>query len=144
METKEIIYANTFVDFPTITAQQKGVTRNGHFYTKPEVAKARMWFINHFLKDKETIKELYPDISDGAFEVGIWYYYPIKNRKLWGKLKTSRPDVDNQAKLILDAITDTHLFWSDDSQVCALHLYKRYEEISKITIIINKIKEDEP
>lgn len=140
MEEKETVYANTFVDFPTITAQQKGIS-HGRFYTKPEVLKARMWFVNHFLKDAQEIKTLYPDISEGAFEVGIWYYYPIKQRKLWGKYKISRPDVDNQTKLILDALTDTHLFWADDSQVCELHLCKRYEEISKVTIVINRIKE---
>ncbi len=140
METKETVYANTFVDFPTVTAQQKGIS-HGRFYTKPEVIKARTWFISHILKDAMIIKELYPDIGDLAYEVGIFYNYPIKNRKFWGKLKTSRPDVDNQTKLILDSITDTKLFWADDSQVCKLHLEKRYSEISKVTIIINTIKE---
>lgn len=141
MEEKETVYANIFVGFPTITAQSKGVTKNGHFYTKPEVLRARMWFVNQFLKDAREIKKLYPDIGDDAFEVGIWYYYPISKKKFWGKYKTSRPDIDNQTKLILDAITDTQLFWRDDSQVCELHLCKKYEEISKITIVINRIKE---
>lgn len=140
METKETVYANTFVDFPTITAQQKGIS-HGRFYTKPEVLKARAWFKSHFLKEASQIRELFPNIKDLAYEVGIYYCYPIKNRKLWGKLKKGRPDIDNQTKLILDSITDTKLFWADDSQVCKLHLEKRYSEISKVTIVINTIKE---
>lgn len=140
MEEKETVYAATFLDFPTITAQQKGLSR-GRFYTKPEVTRAKYWFYSHIMKEAKECKQLFPDISSDAFEVQIFYYYPIKTRKLWGKYKTTRPDIDNQTKLLLDVLTDTKLFWADDSQVVQLHLCKRYEEISKVTIIINRIKE---
>ena len=140
MEEKETVYSNAFIDFPTVTAQQKGMS-HGRFYTKPEVKRAKAWFYSHIMKDAKEIKECFPDMSSDAFEVSIFYNYPIKTRKLWGKYKTSRPDVDNQCKLILDTITDTKLFWADDSQVVQLHLCKRYNAISVVTIIINRIKE---
>ena len=40
---------------------------------------------------------------------------------------TSKPDVDNMAKPILDALTESGV-WADDSQVCDLYITKRYGE----------------
>lgn len=141
MENEETVFADTFVDFPTVTAQQKGISR-GRFYTKPEVTRARYWFYGHFMKWAKQIKETYPNIEDLPYFVHIAYFYKIKSpKKLWGKYKITRPDIDNQTKLILDAITDTKLFWKDDGQVVKLHLTKRYSEINKVSIIIGTIKE---
>lgn len=143
MEETEIVFADTFVNFPTVTAQQKGIS-HGRFYTKPQVVKARQWFKVRFLTWASQMRENFPDISDKPYLVEIAYFYKIKSpKKLWGKFKTTRPDIDNQTKLILDAITDTGLFWDDDGQVVKLHLTKRYSEINKVSIIIGVIKENE-
>lgn len=39
---------------------------------------------------------------------------------------TRKPDLDNLAKAVLDAITDTNLVWRDDSQVTQLALSKAW------------------
>lgn len=42
------------------------------------------------------------------------------------KLETPRPDVDNYAKSVLDAITKDGRFWKDDTQVSELHVTKTW------------------
>jgi Holliday junction resolvase RusA-like endonuclease len=39
---------------------------------------------------------------------------------------TSKPDSDNLAKAVLDALTQLGTFWRDDSQVCSLFAGKTY------------------
>lgn len=46
---------------------------------------------------------------------------------------TGTPDVDNLAKAVLDAITDTGVVWNDDSQVQDIRIGKRYAEKSGAT-----------
>ena len=72
------------------------------------------------------------------------YLYGIdkKRKKLWGEYKTTRPDVDNQTKLILDAITDTGRLWRDDSQVSVLEQSKFYWERSAIQIEVYLISKE--
>ncbi|EQB10397.1 hypothetical protein L284_17025 [Novosphingobium lindaniclasticum LE124] len=44
------------------------------------------------------------------------------------KLAAPKPDVDNYAKGVLDAITKDGRFWSDDSQVVGLWVSKTWTE----------------
>lgn len=37
-----------------------------------------------------------------------------------------KPDVDNYAKAIMDALTDSGVIWMDDAQVCFLQTTKQY------------------
>ena len=59
------------------------------------------------------------------------HYYQTKSRN--GQLRetapmwhTSRPDADNFAKAIMDALGDSRLVWMDDAQVCFLQTTKQY------------------
>lgn len=61
----------------------------------------------------------------GAKKVEICFCFGTKNKKLKGKLKTSRPDVDNMAKILLDRMTKLG-YWKDDSEVSRLDVMKRY------------------
>lgn len=45
-----------------------------------------------------------------------------------GKLLHPRGDVDNYVKGVMDVMTKSNNFWSDDVQVVALYAYKRYAE----------------
>ena len=53
------------------------------------------------------------------------------------RVHTSRPDIDNCIKLIMDALNK--IYWHDDSQICILHAYKRYNIKPRIDIEIEKL-----
>lgn len=123
------------------TAQQKGVTRDGHVYTKAKVLKAHrrlVWLLReafHAEADKDKWKGCYgyPQLSyvrqtDRAWKCRIVFVYPRghRPRRFEGRHKATRPDVDNMAKLVLDAITDACVAWVDDGQVASLYLCKRF------------------
>lgn len=46
----------------------------------------------------------------------------------------SKPDIDNLAKAVLDALTQLGAFWQDDSQVCRIYAHKFYSDRSGCTI----------
>lgn len=136
----ETIYSGYIVgDFPTITAQQKGITKTGKVYTKPEVKAARNWLT---LQIKQSLDYTIREAGSGIYAVSIAFGYSVKDKKLWGEFKPTRPDVDNQAKLILDVMTDLN-FWKDDSQVVNLELLKYYSEKSFIKIHVMEITKTE-
>lgn len=133
----EKIYTACIVgDFPTITAQQKGITKTGKVYTKPEVRAARNWFAYRFPRPDYTLTE-----SGACYSVVIKFGYKTANKKLWGKYKPTRPDVDNQAKLILDVLKDICVY-SDDSAIVNLELSKKYAEADYIDLDVYRINED--
>lgn len=74
---------------------------------------------------------------EGAIELSIAaYYLRPKSRKadVW---KTSRPDADNLSKLIKDALNT--VAWRDDAQVCSLHVWKQYDDVSRVVIKIEEL-----
>lgn len=137
MFSVERVYTACIVgDFPTITAQQKGITKTGKVYTKPEVRAARNWFAYRFPRPDYTLTK-----SGACYSVVIKFGYKTANKKLWGKYKPTRPDVDNQAKLILDVLKDICVY-SDDSAVVNLELSKKYAEADYIDLDVYRINED--
>ena len=118
-----------FDTMPSATAQQKGV-RIVHgkpmFYEKAEVKTARQMFT----------LELKPHApktpSDKPIKLYVWFAFDVKDKKLWGQYKPTRPDTDNSLKLLKDCMTG--LFFKDDSQVVEETVIKTYAE--KATIMI--------
>lgn len=82
----------------------------------------------------------------GALKLEITVFVEIP--KSWSKSKqadaavghirpSSRPDIDNYAKSILDALND-HT-WLDDCQVCDLHIQRFYAQNASIKISVEEI-----
>jgi Holliday junction resolvase RusA-like endonuclease len=44
--------------------------------------------------------------------------------------KTTKPDIDNLTKLLLDCCTQSQL-WDDDAQVCLIEMHDLYTELNK-------------
>ena len=107
------------------TAQQKGISRSGHVYTKAKVRNARHFLLGAIQAATGNRREGPPD---GAWEVHVAYFYRPKSfpRRLWGMPKTTRPDCDNLTKLILDVLGELGTFFADDAQVFRLSQEKRY------------------
>ena len=64
----------------------------------------------------------------GAVQVVLNYYIRPGKSKKTTEPHTAVPDVDNLAKLTLDAITKMGKFWLDDNQVNALLITKQYSK----------------
>lgn len=73
-------------------------------------------------------------------EVNIEFYFEIpKSRKkstVAGDAHLIKPDIDNLAKLVLDAVTKAGTVWYDDNQISYLNLTKRYGVEAKTTIYV--------
>lgn len=104
---------------PKATAQQKGVSiaKNGkpHFYEKKKVSDARKFYREEIRKG---MSEQGWKKAEGPVKVIMYFYFTTKNKPK-SQFKTTRPDLDNLMKLILDAATDAGV-WNDDSQVILL------------------------
>jgi Holliday junction resolvase RusA-like endonuclease len=105
---------------PTATAQQKGATiRHGfiHFYKKDKVKEAED-FLELLLAPYAPETPL-----AGAVFVQVRWCFPYRKSEPKRVVRagreiphTSRPDLDNLEKNLLDVLTRLH-FWTDDSRV---------------------------
>ena len=118
--------------FPTMpkgTAQQKGYNRKtGKYFKKNTVATAEYEFKVRLIQHKPTKP------SNKPIKLTILFNFDVKDKKLWGLPKTTRPDTDNYLKLFKDCMTDMR-FWLDDSQVWDERVVKVYSEQASITVI---------
>ncbi|MDB5593734.1 MAG: endodeoxyribonuclease RusA [Hyphomicrobiales bacterium] len=78
----------------------------------------------------------------GALRMSIRATYIVpkgwsRKRSAEAKWRTSRPDVDNIAKLIADAINA--IVYEDDAQVAALHVEKRYGPLPGIVVTVEPL-----
>ena len=125
---------------PRTTAQQKGeviLYKNGrpfiHHYRKDKVENARTELIYK-------MKRYAPSVpSKEAIRLNVLVCFDVKDHKLWGKYKTTRPDGDNYLKAIKDAMTDCG-FWEDDAQVADERIVRTYAECGSIRVQIEDLK----
>ena len=62
---------------------------------------------------------------EGPIAVALHFAFPTKDKTRWGKPHTARPDADNLAKLVLDAVMRAGLI-GDDSGVARLVIVKAW------------------
>lgn len=124
-----------------MTDQQKGECikwkRSGsrmqpyiHHYTKNEVIAYHNRLAYHLLRYRPE-KPL-----TGSVGLYITWMFPTDKKKEWGRPKTTRPDLDNMAKGILDVLTELK-FWRDDNQVVELCLVKYWSSPEGAGTFIN-------
>ena len=126
-----------FDKMPSGTSQQKGINyRTGTVYTKKRVMDTKNLLL-------DALKAHAPKTPiESPVRLVIYYYYPIKAKKYKYKYKTTRPDVDNVSKLLIDCMTQAG-FWKDDAQVCILKQIKLYgDEIAIISIEYSEVFND--
>lgn len=87
---------------------------------------------------------------DGMIYAEIIAYFPIpkstskKNAELMRNyeiMHTKKPDCDNLAKSILDALNG--IAYDDDSQVCSLLVSKFYGDVARVEIELGEIRNGE-
>ena len=72
--------------------------------------------------------------------VGLWVRWQfLRGKHKDGAFKTTRPDLDNMQKLLLDCMTDAG-FWLDDAQVCAVRAEKVWSGIPGIWASVEEIR----
>jgi Holliday junction resolvase RusA-like endonuclease len=113
---------------------------NGHTYTPKETRNYEE------LVRREYIAQTGGKKLSGPLKVSMFAIFPInasdskviQNRKMEGELKpTKKPDCDNIAKSILDAING--VAYDDDKQVVTLHIEKEYGAIGSVEVVIGEI-----
>ena len=81
-----------------------------------------------------------------AYKVEIWTFIAVpKSVPEWKKklmmwqtiIPTKKPDVDNAAKIIMDALNGEA--WKDDSAVADLIVHKRYDLVPRVVVEIEEI-----
>ena len=122
---------------PTVTHQQKQVSaKNGKpvFFEPSELTAARTKLQAHLAayvpKEKHT----------AAIRVVVKWLFPMGKHQN-GEYKTTKPDLDNAAKLLLDVMTSLG-FWQDDAIIASLVLEKFWAERPGIYICIEPLRRE--
>lgn len=130
------IFRLTFDTMPKGTAQQKRYNGRTHTYFKSKA-----------LRDTEFIffESLYPYAPDKPSEkpirLSLTFHFDIKDKKKWGRYKTTVPDVDNYAKAFIDQMTKSG-FWLDDSQISELYLAKFWSNSALIVVNWEELEDE--
>lgn len=94
----------------------------------------------------KAIKDAKVETMQGPVRLCVRFYMPRPKNHLnsVGLLKknapdhhTKKPDLDNLAKSVMDAMTAAGV-WLDDSQVCSVYLEKRYCDNPRAEIIVKE------
>jgi Holliday junction resolvase RusA-like endonuclease len=113
-------------------------TRNGHTY-KPGTDKQWRDALAWQLKPKAPDSPL-----EGPLRLMLRFYFP--RPKYHAKMeelphyKTSKPDADNLAKTVMDAMTSAG-YWKDDNQVAVLRVCKFYSDTPRCDIELDQPEE---
>ena len=129
-----------FTIFPTkmpTTQQQKGVTkRNGKtiFYDRRGTDNAELKALLMRNAPPQVIGKGVPITLDVIFT------FKHQRKKLWGKYKSTRPDLDNLLKNLQDYMTKFG-YYADDSQIVVLCARKFYGNKNKVEIEISEVSD---
>ena len=129
----------TMEQIPKGTAQQKRYNGRTRVYFKSQRLQQTEDF---YLNELRAYAPTSPITGAVSLSIDFDYFTPTKKKR--GTWKTTRPDVDNIAKLLIDCMTKLG-FWVDDSQVARLRVSKHYAEgdNAQITISWRELVDDD-
>lgn len=113
------------------------MTRAGHVYT-PQQTKSDEAIVRQFAALEMRKRKLKPLIGALSLTIGIFRRTPIS----WSKKRaeaagwiTGKPDADNSAKLIMDALNG--ITWGDDAQIARLLVERVYDNQRGECVIVS-------
>ncbi len=113
---------------PTKTNQQKGINfKARRVYTTAEMKDIEAKFDAYLLPHKPS------EPLTGAVKLYVYQMFPITGKHVIGEWKTTKPDVDNSVKTLIDRMTRLG-FWKDDAQIVSLCAEKMYADLPGIFI----------
>ena len=128
-------------DIKPMAKQSFRTTRNGNKYLDPSVIKYRKTIRNMAILQMQKQKA---ERIEGAVNMNIIYAFrrpqslskKERNKIDGGKTvpKTTKPDIDNLTKAILDALNG--IAWKDDAQVTQINVHKIWSAKDQIEIEI--------
>lgn len=86
-------------------------------------------------KIKSGVSQIPVELPKGPIACTMWFRMPTKDNARIDKPHTQVPDLDNLAKLVLDAIQDTGLL-VNDSQVARLNLEKTWSSLDQAGVLV--------
>ena len=124
-----------FDTMPKGTAQQiRHNSKTGAYFKDSKLSNAEEQFLR-------ALKPHAPkEPSTKPIKLSVWFYFDVKDRSKWGKVKPTKPDTDNYLKLFKDCMTKMR-FWKDDAQVVDEHIRKSYAASATIVVYWEEIKE---
>lgn len=120
---------------PTETHQEKKVhvVKGKPFLYEPDELKAARAKLEAHLAGHVPEK---PFI--GAVRLVVKWCYLISGKHTDGEFKTTKPDLDNALKLLLDVMTKLH-YWQDDSQISSLITEKFWAATPGIYVCVEEL-----
>ncbi|MCR5174624.1 MAG: RusA family crossover junction endodeoxyribonuclease [Oscillospiraceae bacterium] len=119
-------------------------TKDGHAYTPQNTVAYQGQIAAHYWQALSKAHEtLTIEVKSAYVEIDIQARFPVpasdsktlQLQKLSGRVRPkSKPDLDNIAKAVLDALND--FAYCDDSQVIRLTVSKRYSDISGLLVTV--------
>lgn len=124
-----------FIPIKPMPAPRPRVTRNGT-YNDPKYT--------NYKKAIALYCQIHFGVSEKPIAMHLIFLFDIP--KSWSKQKkqdaiwhTSRPDIDNLQKGVMDSLNG--IAYVDDAQVCYLSVKKQYAEVAGIEIEITELKQ---
>lgn len=125
-----------FTKMPKATAQMRQFNGKTHTCYKSKTLEATERLYRAQLTPHKPEKP-----AEGPIRLFICLYFDkARPKKLWGKYKITRPDVDNFCKALIDQMTKCG-YWLDDAQIADLHIIKKYAENASIYIEWSEVEE---
>ena len=79
--------------------------------------------------------------SELPIKLSLRFYFDVKDKKKWGKPKTTMPDIDNYCKAFIDQMVKCG-FFEDDAQIYKLTAEKYWSEKATIFVAWEEVTND--